>query len=101
MYYISKCTSCEKYDFPDSGRASGICPHCGAPMHYGVTVGIKVKTPRFLWVSITAIYAGERDNREAANKDGYTEPAHFRDDVYDILGRSLGDNHMVFALITK
>lgn len=55
--------------------------------------GDLVETPRFLKVRIRAMYAKVETLRE----DGYTEPTHYRDPDYFILGKNIGGNCMVFA----
>ena len=55
--------------------------------------GDVVRTPRFLNVQIKEIF----DSADMARAAGYTEPTHFVDETYEILGRSLDMYHMVFA----
>lgn len=62
-----------------------------------INVGDYVNTPRFLRVKIEAIF----ETREAAREEGYTEPTHFIDPDYEILGKSLGNNRMGFAAVSK
>ena len=55
--------------------------------------GDVVRTPRFLNVQIEEIF----DSADIARAAGYTEPTHFVDETYEILGKSLDMYHMVFA----
>lgn len=60
--------------------------------------GDSIRTPRFLTVTIKEVY----ENREDATRDGFTEPTHYtKDSQYDILGKSIGMNRMVFAAVRK
>lgn len=59
--------------------------------------GDYVRTPRFLTVKIEEVY----EKREVAILHGYTEPTHYQDEQYDILGKSIGLNHMVFAAVKR
>lgn len=60
--------------------------------------GDSIRTPRFLTVTIKEVY----ENREDAARDGFTEPTHYTEDSqYDILGKSIGMNRMVFAAVRK
>jgi len=56
-----------------------------------------VNTPRFLTVRISAIFANADEAREA----GYREPTHYDNDVYEIHGKHIGTNRMVFAAILR
>ncbi len=56
-----------------------------------------VVTPRFLKVRIEKVFQRE----ETARKYGFTEPTHYRDDEYGILGKSLDLYHMIFAAYKK
>ena len=41
-------------------------------------------------------------SREDATRDGFTEPTHYTNDSqYDILGKSIGINRMIFAAVPK
>ena len=59
-------------------------------------IGQKVKTPRFLTVTIAAVVYDED-----AEKLGFTEPTHLYDKPYKILGRHIGINRMDFAVVLK
>ena len=59
--------------------------------------GDYIITPRFLRVKIEEVF----DNKEAANAAGYTEPTHYVDVSYGILGKSLDLYHMEFAAYKK
>ena len=59
--------------------------------------GDYVRTPRFLTVRIEEVY----EKREDATLNGYTEPTHYQDGQYDILGKSTSLNHMVFAAVKR
>ncbi len=54
-----------------------------------------VNTPRFLKVKIEAVLTPEQ-----AREQGYTEPTHYVGE-YNILGRHIGPNCMVFAAVRK
>ena len=42
------------------------------------------------------------ESREDATRDGFTEPTHYTNDSqYDILGKSIGINRMIFAAVPK
>lgn len=62
-----------------------------------VSVGDYIETPRFLRARIEDVFY----SLEAAEKAGYTEPTHFRNDFYEVLGRSVGSNCMEFAAVYK
>ena len=62
--------------------------------------GDRVATPRFLNVTIERVIPGMSKAREL----GYTEPTHYtyqaiHDTRYDILGKSIGNNRMVFGAV--
>lgn len=59
--------------------------------------GDYVKTPRFLTVKIEKVFRCEANARKA----GFTEPTHYRDDKYGILGKSLDLYCMEFAAYKK
>jgi hypothetical protein len=60
--------------------------------------GDYVYTPRFCTCEIAEIY----DDREAARRDGYTEPTHYKKDAdYDVLGKNTSVNYMIFAAVKK
>jgi hypothetical protein len=56
-----------------------------------------IETPRFCKVKIKKVF---RSN-ERANKEGYTEPTHYRNNEYYIRGKSIGNNRMIFAAIKR
>ncbi len=56
-----------------------------------------VSTPRFCTVQIEKVFQNEENARNA----GYTEPTHYRDWEYGILGKHTGLNTMVFAAYKK
>lgn len=62
-----------------------------------IHVGDYIRTPRFLGVRIEAVFDCEDTMRAA----GYTEPTHYQDDDYVVLGKSVGLNHMSFAAAFK
>lgn len=62
-----------------------------------IHVGDYIRTPRFLSVKIEAVF----DCEDAMRAAGYTEPTHFQDDDYVVLGKSLGFNRMSFAAAFK
>jgi len=52
-----------------------------------------VDTPRFLKVKIQKVFRSEGN----ARKNGYTEPTHYNNWEYAVLGKHTGINMMVFA----
>ena len=50
-----------------------------------------VRTPRFCYVRLTAVFLDEK----AARENGYVEPTHFIDPQCGILGKSIGINRML------
>lgn len=59
--------------------------------------GDYIKTPRFLTVRIEEVF----ENAATAREQGYTEPTHYDDDNYEISGKHIGTNRMIFAAIIK
>lgn len=59
--------------------------------------GDYVKTPRFLTVKIQKVFR----KMERAEKEGYTEPTHYRDSEYHIRGKHIGENRMIFAAVKR
>lgn len=59
--------------------------------------GDRVMTPRFCTVTIKHVFS----NRENAVKKGYTEPTHYQDASYGILGKSIDMYHMEFSAYKK
>lgn len=60
-------------------------------------IGSYVRTPRFLEVRIKEVF----ESPEEARKHGFTEPTHYEDEQYDVLGKSIGLNRMIFAGVKK
>lgn len=58
--------------------------------------GDYIYTPRFCNVRIEEVF----ENRDEARENGYVEPTHYKGD-YDVLGKSIGVNRMVFAAVKK
>jgi len=54
------------------------------------------ETPRFLRVKIDKVLF-ETD----AYKQGYNEPTHYEDPNYNIFGKCIGENRMIFAAVVK
>ncbi len=59
--------------------------------------GDYVLTPRFCTVKIDKVFK----SRENAAKEGYTEPTHFQDYDFGVVGKSIGINRMTFAAYRK
>lgn len=59
--------------------------------------GEHVRTPQFLTVKIEKVFRCEAN----ARKNGFTEPTHYKNDKYGIIGKSLGLYHMEFAVYKK
>ncbi len=55
-----------------------------------------VETPRFGQVRIQGIM-----NAEDAHDLGYIEPTHYDDVEYQVMGRHIGTNRMIFAAVLK
>lgn len=55
--------------------------------------GMSLRTPRFMTVTIDAVFTTAELMRQA----GYTEPTHNKDRDFVIQGKSIGNNRMVFA----
>jgi len=54
----------------------------------------KIKTPRFLTVTISRMFK----NSQNAHKAGFVEPTHYRDDQgFQVFGKVTSHNHMIFA----
>jgi len=58
-------------------------------------IGDRVRTPRFSNVKISAVF----DSKAAAYENGYTEPTHYNDGSYTILGKAKDMYRMVFAAV--
>lgn len=56
-----------------------------------------IRTPRFCTVKINAVFVDKNEMRAA----GYTEPTHYIDAQYEVCGKSVGDNKMVFTAALK
>lgn len=59
-------------------------------------IGDRVRTPRFCTVTIKEIF----ENRKQATAAGYTEPTHYdfeNTDGWNVAGKSIDENHMIFA----
>ena len=61
-----------------------------------INKGDLIETPRFLQVRIEDVLT-ETEARE----QGYTEPTHYKNAEYKILGKHIGINRMVFAAVAK
>ena len=59
--------------------------------------GDYVLTPRFCTVKIDKVFK----SRENAAKAGYTEPTHYKDYAFGVVGKSIGINRMTFAAFRK
>lgn len=59
--------------------------------------GDYVLTPRFCTVKIDKVF----QSRENAAKAGYTEPSHYQDYDFGVVGKSIGINRMTFAAYRK
>lgn len=62
-----------------------------------INIGDMINTPRFLTVKISKIFPDSR----SALVEGYSEPTHFEDEEYEIFGKSIGLNRMIFAAVKK
>jgi len=59
--------------------------------------GDAIYTPRFCTVKIAEVLS-----REEAHAQGFTEPTHYyQDPEFDIYGKHIGINRMIFAAIIK
>lgn len=58
--------------------------------------GDKIDTPRFCTVTIEDVLTTDE-----AYAQGYTEPTHYRNDDWSILGKSLDMYHMRFVAVKK
>ena len=56
-----------------------------------------VDTPRFCKVQIEKVFKAS----ETARKYGFLEPTHYKDNQYNIWGKNIGENCMVFAAVQK
>lgn len=55
--------------------------------------GDTIRTPRFLTVTLKEVF----DSVDALREAGYTEPTHYRNEMFEVRGKSIGENCMVFA----
>ena len=62
-----------------------------------IATGDYVRTPRFLTVKIKKVYP----STEEMYCTGFEEPTHFRDDDYEVCGKTIGLNQMEFAAACK
>ena len=62
-----------------------------------INKGDYVKTPRFFTIKIHEVF----ENRSDAFYEGFKESAHYDDGIYEILGKSIGHNRMIFAAVKK
>lgn len=56
-----------------------------------------VDTPRFCKVQIEKVFRSQQN----AAKAGFTEPTHYRDYEYGVVGKSIGQYEIVFAAYKK
>lgn len=59
--------------------------------------GDYVMTPRFCTVEIKKVFR----SRNAARMQAFVEPTHYVSAEYDILGKHIGLNRMIFAAVIK
>lgn len=59
--------------------------------------GDNIYTPRFCDVEIKKVFKNELN----AQKAGFTEPTHYKNPEYGILGKNIGINQMIFAAFRK
>jgi len=59
--------------------------------------GDYIKTPRFLTVKIADVF----EDIKTAREQGYKEPTYYDDENYEISGKHIGTNRMIFAAIKK
>ena len=59
--------------------------------------GDYIVTPRFCTVKIEKVCK----SRNTAYKQGFIEPTHYENFEYDILGKHIGINRMIFAAVKK
>ena len=58
--------------------------------------GDYINTPRFLTVKIEEVL-----NKKEAREKGYSEPTHYNSPDFDIFGKHIGINLMIFAAVKK
>ena len=62
-----------------------------------IKTGDYIRTPRFLQVCINEVIKCKKEMWQA----GYTEPTHYRNDEWEINGKSIDMYHMKFAACRK
>jgi len=60
-----------------------------------------VDTPRFLKVRISEILLSNKADCACGCDPGFTEPTHFEHPYYNVFGKHIGTNRMVFAAVLK
>ena len=63
--------------------------------------GDYVETPRFLRVKISEILLPSQCRCPCGCEPGFTEPTHYEHPYYDIFGKHVGENRMIFAAVLK
>ena len=56
-----------------------------------------INTPRFLKVKIEKVFNSEREAKE----QGFYEPTHYDNTEWEICGKHIGINRMIFAAVKK
>ncbi len=59
--------------------------------------GDYIRTPRFCTVQI----AKTCRSLASARKQGFVEPTHYKDTMYEVYGKNIGTNRMIFAGVKK
>ncbi len=62
-----------------------------------IKVGSRVYTPRFCTVIVNQVF----DTKEEAFNNGFKEPTYWDDPEYEIRGKSIKENTMIFAAYKK
>lgn len=63
-----------------------------------MNIGEWINTPRFCNVRIDEIF----ESREKAFSEKFTEPTHYhKDPEYDVFGKSIQKDRMIFAAVKK
>lgn len=52
-----------------------------------------IYTPRFCNVKIHSVF----ENKDMAYQNGFTEPTHYHEFGFTVLGKIIGENRMIFA----
>lgn len=94
--YIRQNDETEHINCGETIYADGLVT-AAEPEEFSIKKGDYVETPRFLKVKIEKVFK----NADNAKKQGYTEPTHYENDQYGIVGKSLGENRMTFAAYEK